>query len=247
MQVTTCCPACRRCIPTARSSPPFPRTLPPPPPPHGPQLEHILLRPDTYIGSTEKQEQQLWVHDGERMVFKTIKFVPGLYKVGGRQGGASSGCRRGLAAATPKAGARRAARSAPPQSGPRPSPLLVLPQIFDEILVNAADNKVRDATMDTLRVDIDPVGAAGSWLAARMFWVHAGQGVRPGSCTAPQRTAPTPTLLENTPPGSCLPQVKGSIKVLNNGAGIPVEVHKTEVGAGCWGRPAVWQRRAPCV
>lgn len=59
-----------------------------------PQLEHILLRPDTYIGSTEAQEQQLWVHDGERMVLKNIRFVPGLYK------------------------------------------------IFDEILVNAADNKV---------------------------------------------------------------------------------------------------------
>ena len=28
------------------------------------QLEHILLRPDTYIGSTEKQQQQMWVHDG---------------------------------------------------------------------------------------------------------------------------------------------------------------------------------------
>jgi hypothetical protein len=30
------------------------------------QLEHILLRPDTYIGSTEKQQAQLWVHNGER-------------------------------------------------------------------------------------------------------------------------------------------------------------------------------------
>ena len=41
------------------------------------QLEHILLRPDTYIGSTEKQVQKLWVHDGEQMVFKEISFVPG--------------------------------------------------------------------------------------------------------------------------------------------------------------------------
>ncbi|EFN59062.1 hypothetical protein CHLNCDRAFT_137783 [Chlorella variabilis] len=94
------------------------------------QVEHVLLRPDTYIGSTERQQQQLWVHDGERMVHKSIDFVPGLYK------------------------------------------------IFDEILVNAADNKVRDASMDTLRVDVDAD--------------------------------------------------KGSIKVMNNGAGIPVEVHKTE-------------------
>ena len=30
-------------------------------------------------------------------------------------------------------------------------------KIFDEILVNAADNKARDPRMDTLRVDIDPV------------------------------------------------------------------------------------------
>ena len=58
------------------------------------QLEHILLRPDTYIGSTEKQQQQTWVHDGTKMVLSNISYVPGLYK------------------------------------------------IFDEILVNAADNKV---------------------------------------------------------------------------------------------------------
>jgi DNA topoisomerase-2 len=73
------------------------------------QLEHILLRPDTYIGSTEKQQQQLWVHDGDRMVLQNTSYVPGLYK------------------------------------------------IFDEILVNAADNKVRDPSMDTVRVTIDEV------------------------------------------------------------------------------------------
>jgi hypothetical protein len=76
------------------------------------QLEHILLRPDTYIGSTEKQQQTLWVHDGERLVYKPITYAPGLFK------------------------------------------------IFDEILVNAADNKVRDPSMDTIRVDISPVRAA---------------------------------------------------------------------------------------
>jgi len=76
------------------------------------QLEHILLRPDTYIGSTEKQQQVLWVHDGEKMVFKNITYAPGLFK------------------------------------------------IFDEILVNAADNKVRDPSMDTIRVDISPVSSS---------------------------------------------------------------------------------------
>ena len=73
------------------------------------QLEHILLRPDTYVGSIEHQQQPLWVHDGEKMVHRSVNFVPGLYK------------------------------------------------IFDEILVNAADNKVRDASMNTLKVDVDEV------------------------------------------------------------------------------------------
>jgi DNA topoisomerase-2 len=62
------------------------------------QLEHILLRPDTYIGSTEAEEQDMWVYDseGDKIVRKKIKYVPGLYK------------------------------------------------IIDEILVNAADNKVNE-------------------------------------------------------------------------------------------------------
>jgi len=47
------------------------------------QLEHILLRPDTYIGSIEEITQKMWVFDEERdaIVNKTITFVPGLYKI----------------------------------------------------------------------------------------------------------------------------------------------------------------------
>lgn len=73
------------------------------------QLEHILLRPDTYIGSVERVEQEMWVWDmdSERMVKKNIKFVPGLFK------------------------------------------------IFDEILVNAADNKIRDANQTLIKVNIN--------------------------------------------------------------------------------------------
>lgn len=73
------------------------------------QLEHILLRPDTYIGSVERQESTQWVYDKATasMVQKNLTFVPGLFK------------------------------------------------IFDEILVNAADNKIRDPSMDTLKVDIE--------------------------------------------------------------------------------------------
>jgi len=73
------------------------------------QLEHILLRPDTYIGSTEPTTQPMFVLNPStgRIVNKTITYTPGLYK------------------------------------------------IFDEILVNAADNKQRDPNMDKLDVTID--------------------------------------------------------------------------------------------
>ncbi|KFQ28076.1 DNA topoisomerase 2-alpha, partial [Merops nubicus] len=72
------------------------------------QLEHILLRPDTYIGSVELVTQQMWVFDeGVGLNCRDVTFVPGLYK------------------------------------------------IFDEILVNAADNKQRDKNMSCIKVTID--------------------------------------------------------------------------------------------
>uniref|UniRef100_A0A3B1JLS1 DNA topoisomerase 2 n=1 Tax=Astyanax mexicanus TaxID=7994 RepID=A0A3B1JLS1_ASTMX len=72
------------------------------------QLEHILLRPDTYIGSVEPLSQQMWVFDEDvGLNCRDITFVPGLYK------------------------------------------------IFDEILVNAADNKQRDNSMNCIKINID--------------------------------------------------------------------------------------------
>ena len=73
------------------------------------QLEHIIKRPDTYIGSVERTEKQMWVYNTESdsMESREVSFVPGLYK------------------------------------------------IFDEILVNAADNKQRDKNMDTMKVTVD--------------------------------------------------------------------------------------------
>lgn len=73
------------------------------------QVEHILKRPDTYIGSVERTEQEMWVYNSETgmMENRKVNFVPGLYK------------------------------------------------IFDEILVNAADNKQNDPNMDEIRVTVD--------------------------------------------------------------------------------------------
>jgi len=73
------------------------------------QYEHILKRPDSYIGSIEFQKERLWVYNSEteKLEFREIKYVPGLFK------------------------------------------------IFDEILVNAADNYQNDKTMKYIKVTID--------------------------------------------------------------------------------------------
>ena len=73
------------------------------------QLEHILKRPDTYIGSVERTESKMWVYNSqtESMESREVNYVPGLYK------------------------------------------------IFDEVLVNAADNKQRDKNMDEIKVVVD--------------------------------------------------------------------------------------------
>lgn len=73
------------------------------------QLEHIIKRPDTYIGSVEKTDQLMWVFNKEtsQMEYKNVTFVPGLYK------------------------------------------------IFDEILVNAADNKQNDSSMSYMKITIN--------------------------------------------------------------------------------------------
>lgn len=44
--------------------------------------QHILDNPDTYIGSVEKTEQEMWVHDNESgIVKKQIIIISGLYKL----------------------------------------------------------------------------------------------------------------------------------------------------------------------
>ena len=47
------------------------------------QLEHILLRPDTYVGSTEESTEPIFVYDTEKEVIvkRNVTFVPGLYKI----------------------------------------------------------------------------------------------------------------------------------------------------------------------
>ncbi|CAJ0758091.1 14986_t:CDS:10 [Entrophospora sp. SA101] len=72
-------------------------------------IEHVLKRPDTYVGSVEAITDKQWIYNAEedKLEYKEITYVPAFFK------------------------------------------------IFDEILVNAADNKIRDSSMSTLKVKID--------------------------------------------------------------------------------------------
>jgi len=94
------------------------------------QLEHILLRPDSYVGSIQKHTGAMWVWDAGRkaIVNQNITYVPGLFK------------------------------------------------IFDEILVNAADNKQRDKATNTLKVVVDPASNMLSVWNNGACWTHCGSG-----------------------------------------------------------------------
>ena len=47
------------------------------------QHEHILIRPDTYIGSVVPMNEEMFIYDGEKdaIVKKEITYTPGLYKI----------------------------------------------------------------------------------------------------------------------------------------------------------------------
>ena len=50
------------------------------------QREHILLRPDSYVGSTQPVNKDMWVYDErkDQIVYRPITYVPGLYKIFGK-------------------------------------------------------------------------------------------------------------------------------------------------------------------
>jgi len=43
--------------------------------------EHILDNPDTYIGSVENVDSTIWLYNNEKIITKSINYIPGLYKL----------------------------------------------------------------------------------------------------------------------------------------------------------------------
>lgn len=106
-------------------------------------VQHILIRPDTYIGSVEMTDKEMWVYNTKKdlIEFRLVNYVPGLYK------------------------------------------------IFDEVLVNAADNKQNDKNMDEIKVTVDresgeiSVWNNGKGIPIEMHAVSKPSRVYSGTCT----------------------------------------------------------------
>ena len=45
--------------------------------------QHIIDNPDTYIGSIENVDAEMWVYDdvSQKIILKHIEYIPGLYKL----------------------------------------------------------------------------------------------------------------------------------------------------------------------
>lgn len=43
--------------------------------------QHILDNPDTYIGSVENVDANMWVYENDKIILKNIEYIPGLYKL----------------------------------------------------------------------------------------------------------------------------------------------------------------------
>ena len=44
------------------------------------QIQHVLLRPDTYVGSINAIEDSMWILYDNEIIKEKIKYIPGLYK-----------------------------------------------------------------------------------------------------------------------------------------------------------------------
>jgi DNA topoisomerase-2 len=44
-------------------------------------IEHVLLRPQTYLGSNKPHTQRRWIFDGDKMVEEMITYIPSFLKI----------------------------------------------------------------------------------------------------------------------------------------------------------------------
>ena len=104
-------------------------------------LDHVLGRPDVYIGSVEKRTT-LWVDERGTIMHRTVTDVPVLHKI---------------------------FDDILVNAADNKQRTLTMYENFDEILVNAADNKQqqRTPTVDALRVEIEQKGLPPGGRSAR--------------------------------------------------------------------------------
>ena len=44
-------------------------------------IDHILVRPDMYIGSVDTNDVSMWILQNNRFIKSNVTFSPGLYKI----------------------------------------------------------------------------------------------------------------------------------------------------------------------
>lgn len=110
------------------------------------QHEHILLRPDTYVGSLLPTEEEMFVYDEDEdaIVKKKITFTPGLFKIFDES--------KSVSRSFPRFFHCQFAHSSLTHSF---SLSFILSRSSRPVIVNAADNKQRDEDMTLLEVVID--------------------------------------------------------------------------------------------
>lgn len=129
-----------------------------------------------YIGSVSKQTETVWVYEDERLVQREVDIYPGLLKVRPRCAGFCS-CTTTLSTV-----------------------FCVRAQLFDEILVNAADNKQRDPAMRYIRVDVEQLDDGG----VRVTVENDGRGI-PVHVHAKESTSRSLRNRVTSPPTRCVP------------------------------------------
>jgi DNA topoisomerase-2 len=162
--------------------------------------EHVLLRPEMYIGSVAVEPCAAWV------VGDAVDGCVGC--VGGGEGEASSS-----SSSKPKAAAVPSGASMVRREGLAYSPGLL--KVFDEIVVNAIDHSTRTRSGG---------GGKKSAKAAKSSAEDDASSIASGSTSAADPDAPQPVKKIQV----SIDQATGIIEVSNDGDGIPVEKHEKE-------------------
>ena len=122
-------------------------------------MEHILLRPDTYVGSTESEEAELWLLNDFKPTKNSNNVSDNNNSSSNSNNNSNVNSNNNSDSEFEMDDENKNNDSITPNNQLRMKRykvefVPVLYKIFDEILVNAADNKQRDPSMTKIEIEI---------------------------------------------------------------------------------------------